>query len=88
MRTYTTFLPVTSDQPPFLAVPMTPQDAFEKAHGVKLGFMSPFIKAAASALSEIPAVNAVIDGGDVSDNCGGCSVEYGAASTAHRRCRR
>lgn len=42
------------------------KDGFEKVHGVKLGFMSPFIKAAAAALTEIPAVNAVIDGGDVS----------------------
>lgn len=37
------------------------KDDFEKAHGVKLGFMSAFVKAAAGALQEIPAVNAVID---------------------------
>ncbi len=37
------------------------KDDFEKFHGVKLGFMSAFVKAAASALQEIPAVNAVID---------------------------
>lgn len=41
------------------------KDAFEEKHGVKLGFMSAFIKASASALQEIPAVNAVIDGGDI-----------------------
>jgi 2-oxoglutarate dehydrogenase E2 component (dihydrolipoamide succinyltransferase) len=41
------------------------KDQFEKKHKVKLGFMSIFVKAAASALQEIPAVNAVIDGGDV-----------------------
>ena len=41
------------------------KEAFEKAHGVKLGFMSPFLKAAAAALKEIPAVNAVIEGGDI-----------------------
>jgi 2-oxoglutarate dehydrogenase E2 component (dihydrolipoamide succinyltransferase) len=39
----------------------TYKDQFEKAHGVKLGFMSAFVKAAAGALQEIPAVNAVID---------------------------
>jgi len=41
------------------------KDSFEKTHGVKLGFMSAFAKAAAAALQEIPAVNAVIDGGDI-----------------------
>ncbi len=38
-----------------------PQDAFLEKHGVKLGFMSAFVKAAAEALREVPAVNAVID---------------------------
>jgi len=42
------------------------KEAFEKAHGTKLGFMSIFLKASAAALQEIPAVNAVIDGSDVS----------------------
>lgn len=37
------------------------KDAFLKKHGVKLGFMSAFVKAAAYALSDQPAVNAVID---------------------------
>lgn len=37
------------------------KDDFEKNHGVKLGFMSAFVKAATAALQEIPAVNAVID---------------------------
>ncbi len=37
------------------------KDDFEKVHGVKLGFMSAFVKAASAALQEIPAVNAVID---------------------------
>ena len=41
------------------------KDAFAKKHGVKLGFMSPFIVAAASALKEIPTVNAVIDGNEI-----------------------
>ncbi len=37
------------------------KDDFEKIHGVKLGFMSAFVRAATGALREIPAVNAVID---------------------------
>lgn len=37
------------------------KDAFEKKHGVKLGFMSAFVKASSAALAEFPAVNAVID---------------------------
>ncbi|WP_374275221.1 2-oxoglutarate dehydrogenase complex dihydrolipoyllysine-residue succinyltransferase [Brevundimonas sp.] len=41
------------------------KDAFEKRHGVKLGFMSFFVKAVVNALHEIPAVNAEIDGTDI-----------------------
>ena len=41
------------------------RDLFEKRHGVRLGFMSFFVKACIGALKEIPAVNAEIDGGDV-----------------------
>jgi 2-oxoglutarate dehydrogenase E2 component (dihydrolipoamide succinyltransferase) len=41
------------------------KDAFEKRHGVKLGFMSFFVKACVGALKEIPAVNAEIDGDDI-----------------------
>ncbi|KAA5606542.1 2-oxoglutarate dehydrogenase complex dihydrolipoyllysine-residue succinyltransferase [Roseospira marina] len=41
------------------------KDAFEKKHGVRLGFMSFFIKAAVVALREVPAVNAEIDGTDI-----------------------
>ena len=39
--------------------------AFEKKYGIKLGFMSFFVKAAAVALREQPAVNAEIDGTDI-----------------------
>jgi 2-oxoglutarate dehydrogenase E2 component (dihydrolipoamide succinyltransferase) len=39
----------------------TYKEAFAKKHGIKFGFMSAFIKAAASALVEMPSVNAVID---------------------------
>lgn len=41
------------------------KDTFEKKHGVKLGFMSFFAKAAVQALKEFPAVNAEIDGEDI-----------------------
>ena len=41
------------------------KDAFEKRHGVKLGFMGLFVKATVAALKEIPAVNAEIDGTDL-----------------------
>jgi 2-oxoglutarate dehydrogenase E2 component (dihydrolipoamide succinyltransferase) len=41
------------------------KDAFEKKHGVKLGFMGFFVKACIQALKEIPAVNAEIDGTDL-----------------------
>jgi 2-oxoglutarate dehydrogenase E2 component (dihydrolipoamide succinyltransferase) len=41
------------------------RDAFEKRHGVKLGFMSFFVKASVAALQEFPAVNAEIEGDDV-----------------------
>ena len=41
------------------------RDAFEKKHGVRLGFLSIFVKAAIVALKELPAVNAEIDGDDI-----------------------
>ncbi|MBI5312025.1 MAG: 2-oxoglutarate dehydrogenase complex dihydrolipoyllysine-residue succinyltransferase [Methylocystis sp.] len=41
------------------------KEAFEKRHGVKLGFMGFFVKACCQALDEIPAVNAEIDGTDI-----------------------
>ena len=41
------------------------RDSFEKAHGVRLGFMSFFVKAAMVALRDFPAVNAEIDGNEV-----------------------
>jgi 2-oxoglutarate dehydrogenase E2 component (dihydrolipoamide succinyltransferase) len=41
------------------------KDSFEKKHGVKLGFMSFFVRAVIQALKDIPAVNAEIDGEDI-----------------------
>jgi len=40
-------------------------DAFQKEHGIKLGFMSFFVRAAAEALKRYPVVNASVDGNDV-----------------------
>lgn len=41
------------------------KDRFEKEHGVKLGFMSFFVKAAVHALKKFPLINASIDGNDI-----------------------
>jgi 2-oxoglutarate dehydrogenase E2 component (dihydrolipoamide succinyltransferase) len=41
------------------------KDLFERKHGVKLGFMSFFVRACVQALKEIPSVNAEIDGTDI-----------------------
>jgi 2-oxoglutarate dehydrogenase E2 component (dihydrolipoamide succinyltransferase) len=41
------------------------KDLFEKKHGVKLGFMSFFVRACIAALKDVPAVNAEIDGQDL-----------------------
>ena len=41
------------------------RDAFQEKHGVKLGFMSFFARAAAAALRQFPVVNASVDGGDI-----------------------
>lgn len=41
------------------------KDIFEKKHNVKLGFMSFFVKAVTTALKEIPAINAEIEGSEI-----------------------
>ncbi|MDH3066035.1 2-oxoglutarate dehydrogenase complex dihydrolipoyllysine-residue succinyltransferase, partial [Achromobacter insolitus] len=41
------------------------KDKFEKEHGIKLGFMSFFVKAAVAALKKFPLINASIDGKDI-----------------------
>ena len=41
------------------------KEKFEKEHGVKLGFMSFFVKAAVAALKKYPVVNASVDGSDI-----------------------
>jgi len=57
------------------------RDTFEKAHGVRLGFMSFFVKACQYALDEIPEVNAFLDGTDVVYNE---SVNIGVALSSDR----
>jgi 2-oxoglutarate dehydrogenase E2 component (dihydrolipoamide succinyltransferase) len=44
------------------------QEDFMKKHGVKLGFMSFFVKAVAQALKDVPAINGRIDGTDIIEN--------------------
>jgi 2-oxoglutarate dehydrogenase E2 component (dihydrolipoamide succinyltransferase) len=41
------------------------QDRFEKEHGIRLGFMSFFVKAAVAALKKFPVINASVDGNDI-----------------------
>ena len=41
------------------------KDSFQEKHGVKLGFMSFFVKAVVNALKEVPSVNAEMDGDDI-----------------------
>jgi 2-oxoglutarate dehydrogenase complex dihydrolipoamide succinyltransferase (E2) component len=53
------------DMTELLALRQEYKDAFEKKYGVKLGFMSAFLKASAEALVNAPLVNAVIDGEDI-----------------------
>lgn len=53
------------DMSAVIALRKTYRDAFEKKHGVRLGFMSFFVKAAIAAAREIPAANAEIDGDDL-----------------------
>ena len=53
------------DMTAVMALRSTYRDAFEKRHGVKLGFMSFFVKACLVALKEIPEVNAEIQGDEI-----------------------
>ena len=50
---------------PVMALRKTHQERFEKTHGVKLGFMSFFVKAAVHALRKFPVLNASVDGNDI-----------------------
>lgn len=50
---------------PVMAMRKKYQEKFEKEHGVKLGFMSFFVKAAVAALKKFPVINASVDGNDI-----------------------
>ncbi|MCF8190901.1 MAG: 2-oxoglutarate dehydrogenase complex dihydrolipoyllysine-residue succinyltransferase [Polynucleobacter sp.] len=50
---------------PVIAMRNKYKDQFEKVHGVKLGFMSFFVKAATHALKKFPLLNASVDGNDI-----------------------
>jgi 2-oxoglutarate dehydrogenase E2 component (dihydrolipoamide succinyltransferase) len=50
---------------PVMALRKAHQAQFEKSHGVRLGFMSFFVKAAVAALKKFPVVNASVDGNDI-----------------------
>ena len=50
---------------PFVDLRMQHKDEFEKQYGVRLGFMSVFVKAAVEALKRFPVVNASVDGDDI-----------------------
>jgi len=50
---------------PVIAMRNKYKDVFEKTHGVKLGFMSFFVKAATHALKKFPLLNASVDGNDI-----------------------
>jgi len=50
---------------PFMDLRTQHKDEFEKQYGVKLGFMSIFVKAAVEALKKFPVVNAYVDGDDI-----------------------
>jgi 2-oxoglutarate dehydrogenase E2 component (dihydrolipoamide succinyltransferase) len=50
---------------PIMALRKQYGDKFEKAHGVRLGFMGFFVKAAVAALQKFPIINASVDGNDI-----------------------
>ncbi len=67
------------------------QEAFMKRNGVKLGFMSFFVKATVAALKEFPDVNSFIDGDEIAtfqthDICIAVSTEKGLMVPVIRRC--
>jgi 2-oxoglutarate dehydrogenase E2 component (dihydrolipoamide succinyltransferase) len=53
------------DMSALIAFRQQEQEAFQKTHGIKLGFMPFFVKAVAAALAEYPAINARIEGDEI-----------------------
>ena len=69
------------------------KERFEKEHGVKLGLMSFFVKAAVAALKKFPIVNASVDGNDIVyhdyyDIGIAVSSPRGLVVPIHSKCRR
>jgi 2-oxoglutarate dehydrogenase E2 component (dihydrolipoamide succinyltransferase) len=56
------------DMSPIMKLRKQHQDSFVKQHGIKLGFMSFFVKASVHALKMVPALNAQIDGNEIIQN--------------------
>ncbi len=54
-----------ADMSAIMALRNKHKETFQKKHGIKLGFMSFFVKACVQALKDVPAVNAEIDGTDI-----------------------
>lgn len=67
------------DMQPVMELRKRYREAFEKAHGVRLGFMSFFVLAAAEALKRFPVVNASIEGDDIVYH-GFCDIGIAVAS--------
>lgn len=79
------------DMSNIMAIRSREQDAFMKRNGVKLGFMSFFVKAAVAALKEYPDVNSYIDGDEIVtyqtyDVCIAVSTEKGLMVPVLRGC--
>lgn len=79
------------DMSNIMAIRSREQDAFMKRNGVKLGFMSFFVKAAVAALKEFPDVNSYIDGDEIVtyqtyDVCIAVSTEKGLMVPVLRGC--
>ena len=65
---------------------MPSQDAFLEKHGVKLGFMSAFVKASSEALMAIPAVSGAPRAKPLQQACGTALPRSSANSTAATAC--
>ncbi|MDN3508050.1 MAG: dihydrolipoyllysine-residue succinyltransferase [Simkaniaceae bacterium] len=81
------------DMTSIMAIRAKEKEAFEKKHGVKLGFMSFFVTAATAALQEFPAINAFIEGDEIVYNEGvaigvAVSTEKGLMVPVIRNCQK
>lgn len=82
-----------ADMSKVIAIRQKEQEAFQEKHGIKLGFMSFFIKACVAALQEIPEINAYIDKEDIVfvqnyDICVAVATDRGLMVPVLRHCER